>query len=94
MPQDDGFDELRDCHDSYYAAVAEMRRRWLAGEELPPEWTPKNSFRNRLLGIFCNARRSSIPWPLGRCDWHSLCWPIDPRGKDGSGSRMAGTSYR
>lgn len=35
------FDEARDLYDSYYAAVAEMRRRLLAGEPLPPEWMPK-----------------------------------------------------
>lgn len=44
MPNDEMTEEecLRDCHDSYYAAVAEMRRRWLGGEPLPPEWTPKH----------------------------------------------------
>ena len=25
---------LQDCHDSYYAAIAELRRRFLAGEPL------------------------------------------------------------
>lgn len=52
MPQDNEFDELLDCHDSYYAAVAEMRRRWLAGEELPPEWTPTTSLEVVLGGCF------------------------------------------
>jgi hypothetical protein len=35
------FDAERDCHDSYYAAVAELRRRFLAGEYIPPEWHPE-----------------------------------------------------
>lgn len=42
MPQDDKreFDEARDCYESYYAAVAELRRRYLAGEPLPEGWQP------------------------------------------------------
>lgn len=35
MPQDDEFDEGRDCHDSYYAAVAELRKRLMV-ERLKP----------------------------------------------------------
>lgn len=34
------FDPDADCRDSYYAAVAELRRRYLAGEELPEGWRP------------------------------------------------------
>ena len=43
MPQDDEreFDEESDCYLSYYAAVAEMRRRFLAGEPLPEGWRPE-----------------------------------------------------
>lgn len=35
-----GFDDEADCIGSYYAAVAELRRRYLAGEELPEGWRP------------------------------------------------------
>jgi hypothetical protein len=43
MPQDDEreFDEEADCYLSYYAAVAELRRRFLAGEPLPEGWRPE-----------------------------------------------------
>ena len=34
------FDEARDLYESYFAAVAELRRRYLAGEELPEGWRP------------------------------------------------------
>lgn len=32
------FDPDRDCHDSYYAAVAELRRRFLAGDAKCWRW--------------------------------------------------------
>jgi hypothetical protein len=34
------YDESRDLHDSYYAAVAELRRRFLAGQLSLADWTP------------------------------------------------------
>lgn len=34
------FDPERDFYESYMAVIAELRRRWLAGEYIPPEWRP------------------------------------------------------
>jgi hypothetical protein len=42
----DEFDEEADCIASYYAAVAELRRRYLAGEELPEGWRPPGYRQN------------------------------------------------
>jgi hypothetical protein len=40
---------LQDCHDSYYAAVAELRRRLLAGEPLDQRHTKPND-----CSIYCD----------------------------------------
>lgn len=37
----DEFDETADCLGSYYAAVAELRRRYLSGEAMPEGWDPR-----------------------------------------------------
>ncbi len=36
MDQPSDFDEARDCYESYYAAVAELRRRFLAERSAEP----------------------------------------------------------
>ena len=41
MPPADTFDEERDLYESYLAAVAELRRRYLAGEPMPEGWDPR-----------------------------------------------------
>jgi hypothetical protein len=56
----DSFDPARDCHDSYYAAVAELRRRFLAGQLSLADWTPSG---RRLSGHPAGAgsRRAAPP---------------------------------
>lgn len=42
--QVDKFSEDADSHDSYYAGIKELKRRYKAGEPLPCEWTPSLPF--------------------------------------------------
>jgi hypothetical protein len=39
------YDENCDLHDSYYAAVAELRRRYLAGQLSLADWTASGWWR-------------------------------------------------
>lgn len=39
-PDEDTAWETADCIGSYYAAIEELRRRWLAGEPMPEGWEP------------------------------------------------------